>query len=183
MKVSNPLTIIAIFAGTAEAFATVALIALPLEMQSIFIYFVMLFPLIIVVTFFTILVSKPHVLYAPSDFENQQHFLDLNNLRSSIEEGAEKAIQEASVNNQPLNPKEMSKVIAASTIDKLEGTIKDRIHQYLKEHSNEAFTVKGLGHIFSVSRSTIRVYLSSLEEQGIVNKGKDGETTVWQIKT
>ena len=39
MKVSNPLTIIAIFAGLAEALATIALIKLPIEMQEKFIYF------------------------------------------------------------------------------------------------------------------------------------------------
>jgi len=183
MKVSNPLTIIAIFAGTAEAFATGALIALPLEMQSLFIYFVMFFPLVIVVAFFFILVFKPHVLYAPSDFDDQQHFLDLNNLRSSVEEISEKAIKDASVNNRPLDPKEMSKSIAASTIKKLEGTVKDRILQYLQENSNEAFTARGLGHILTISRNTVLVYLNDLETKGLVNKGKDGNTTVWQIKT
>ncbi|PYF84560.1 hypothetical protein DFP75_101598 [Marinomonas alcarazii] len=182
MKVSNPLTIIAIFSGTAEAFATAALIALPLEIQSLFIYFVMLFPLIIVVTFFLILILKPHVLYAPSDFDNQQHFLDLNNLRKSVEEISEKSIKEASENNQPLDPRKMSKTIADSTIDKLEDTIKDRIYQYLKEHSNEAFTSAGLAHVFSISRINMLTYLQKLESQNLVNKGKDGDSAVWQVK-
>ena len=65
MKVSNPLTIIAIFAGVAESFATGALVLLPIETQQSFVYFVMFFPLVIVVTFFCILVKKPQVLYAP----------------------------------------------------------------------------------------------------------------------
>ena len=54
MKVSNPLTIIAIFAGLAEALATIALIKLPIEMQEKFIYFVMAFPTLIVTLFFIV---------------------------------------------------------------------------------------------------------------------------------
>ena len=42
MKVSNPLTIIAIFAGLAETLATVALVQLPAEIQEVFVYFVMM---------------------------------------------------------------------------------------------------------------------------------------------
>jgi uncharacterized membrane protein YdcZ (DUF606 family) len=70
MKVSNPLTIIAIFAGLAETLATVALVKLPPEIQGVFVYFVMAFPSGIVILFFIVLFFKNTVLYAPSDFEN-----------------------------------------------------------------------------------------------------------------
>lgn len=51
-KVSNPLTIIAIFAGLAEIAATVALGLIDPEIQRIFIWFVMLFPALLVISFF-----------------------------------------------------------------------------------------------------------------------------------
>jgi len=54
MKVSNPLTIIAIFAGLAEALATVALVQVPVEIQRLFVYFVMAFPTLIVILFFLV---------------------------------------------------------------------------------------------------------------------------------
>jgi hypothetical protein len=183
MKVSNPLTIIAIFSGTAEVFATGALIGLPLEMQSVFIYFVMLFPLVIVITFFCILVLKPYVLYAPSDFDNQKHFLELNSIRDVVEETTENAIKDAASKGQKIDPKEISKIVAASTVDKLENSLNDQIYTYLKEHPSDAFTAGSLGALFSTSRNMITISLYYLESVGLINKRKDEDIVVWQMKT
>lgn len=78
MKVSNPLTIIAIFAGLAEALATVALLGLPQELQKIFLIFVMAFPTLIVILFFLVLYFKNNVLYAPGDYQDPEHYLRVN---------------------------------------------------------------------------------------------------------
>ncbi|MDR9425713.1 MAG: hypothetical protein RI567_10580 [Marinobacter sp.] len=182
MKVSNPLTIIAIFSGTSEAFAAVALVALPLEIQSIFVYFVMLFPLVIVLAFFAVLVLKPHVLYAPSDFDDQEHFLEVNSIRTTIAEVTEKAMKDASATGQEIDPKAFSLKVAASTADRLESNLNEKIHRYLKDHPKEAFTASGLGHILLASRNMVSLSLHYLETVGVVVKGKDGDTTVWQIK-
>ena len=93
MKVSNPLTIVAIFSGAAETFATGALVALPLSLQEKFIYFVMFFPVFIVTLFFFVLVFKPQVLYAPSDFSNEEHFLHANQLKEVVAQETEKVQQ------------------------------------------------------------------------------------------
>jgi len=74
-KISNPLTIIAIFAGLAEINATVVIGLLPADLQEIFIWFIILFPTILVVVFFYTLNFNPKVLYAPSDFTNEENFL------------------------------------------------------------------------------------------------------------
>lgn len=84
MKISNPLIIIAIFAGLAETLATVALIKLPSDVQIIFVFFVMLFPTMLVILFFYVLYFKNKVLYAPSDYENQMHYLEANQLKDII---------------------------------------------------------------------------------------------------
>lgn len=76
-KVQNPLTIISIFAGLAEIAGTVVLIGLPLEIQRVFVWFVMLFPSILVVIFFIILSKIPDVLYAPSDFSNEDNYMQI----------------------------------------------------------------------------------------------------------
>lgn len=75
-KISNPLTIIAIFAGLAEIAGTVALIGVDKEIQQIFVWFVMLFPTLIVIFFFITLNFNARVLYAPSDFESDSSFLE-----------------------------------------------------------------------------------------------------------
>lgn len=92
MKVSNPLTIIAIFAGLAETFATAVLLVLPEKVQMIFIWYVMLFPVILVLAFFGVLYRKPTVFYAPSDYPNPSDFLRV--MLNKIEKEAAQAIDE-----------------------------------------------------------------------------------------
>ena len=73
--ISNPLTIIAIFAGLAEVAGTVALATVSPELQRVFVWFVMIFPFCLVCLFFFTLNFNPKVLYAPSDFRNDDNFL------------------------------------------------------------------------------------------------------------
>ncbi|MHC4735980.1 MAG: hypothetical protein ACYTDW_16210 [Planctomycetota bacterium] len=74
-KISNPLTIIAIFAALAEIAGTVALATVPRDLQSVFLWFVMLFPCLLLILFFATLNFNPKVLYAPSDFRDEKLFL------------------------------------------------------------------------------------------------------------
>lgn len=74
-KVSNPLTIIAIFAGVSEISGTVVLPFLKEENQAIFVWFLMIFPGLLVLLFFFVLLFKHHVLYSPSDFLSDESFL------------------------------------------------------------------------------------------------------------
>lgn len=88
--ISNPLTVIAIFAALAEVAGTVALSLVDKELQSIFVWFVMLFPTLIVSLFFITLNFNPKVLYAPSDFKDEENFLNsmygANQLSISLKE-------------------------------------------------------------------------------------------------
>ncbi len=74
--VNNPLTIIAIFAALAEIAGTVALATVDKSLQGTFVWFVMGFPVLLVVAFFATLNFNPKVLYAPSDFKNEENFLN-----------------------------------------------------------------------------------------------------------
>src|ERR1700761_3870420 len=74
-QVNNPLTIIAVFAGLAEISGTVVLPMLSLEVQHIYVWFLIVFPLLLVVLFFVTLNFNHKVLYAPSDYRNEDHFL------------------------------------------------------------------------------------------------------------
>lgn len=78
-KVSNPLSLIAYFAGVSES---VALCVLPIlgktsgTLPEPLIWFVVLFPTLIVVLFFATLNFNRIVLYAPSDFSDERHFVE-----------------------------------------------------------------------------------------------------------
>ncbi|ENI4128143.1 hypothetical protein ABXY91_001534 [Vibrio fluvialis] len=75
--VKNPLTVIAIFAGTAEISGTAILPLLDAGAQSTYIWFLMLFPFTLIALFFITLNWNHKVLYAPSDFKDEDHFVNI----------------------------------------------------------------------------------------------------------
>ena len=74
-RVSNPLTVIAIFACLAEISGTIVLPHVAESLQSIFLWFVILFPVFLVGLFFATLNWNHRVLYAPTDFRDDKSFL------------------------------------------------------------------------------------------------------------
>lgn len=75
--VSNPLTIIAIFAGFAKVSGTLILPFISDNAQGTYIWFLMIFPTLLVCLFFYVLWKKPKVLYAPSYFKNDESYLKI----------------------------------------------------------------------------------------------------------
>ena len=75
--IKNPLTVIAIFAGTAEISGTAILPFLESVNQQTYIWFLMLFPILLIVFFFITLNWNHKVLYAPSDFSNEDNFVNI----------------------------------------------------------------------------------------------------------
>ena len=89
--IKNPLTIIAIFAGIAEVSGTVVLPFIAASNQQLFIYFLIAFPVLLVILFFLTLNFNNKVLYAPSDYQDEERFLrvmrfDQNKMRE-VDEG------------------------------------------------------------------------------------------------
>lgn len=76
-KVTNPLTMISIFAGFAEVAGTVILIQLQESYQGIFIWFVMGFPILLVLLFFATMNFNSLAMYAPSDYKDEANYLKL----------------------------------------------------------------------------------------------------------
>lgn len=73
--IKNPLTVIAMFAAIAEiSGATVLPFVIP-ENQSIYIWFLMLFPFFLVGIFFITLNFNRDALYAPSDYKDEKNFI------------------------------------------------------------------------------------------------------------
>lgn len=75
--IRNPLTVIAMFAGIAEVSGTVVLPLLAEDTQRIYVWFLMSFPCLLVLAFFGTLFFKHHVLYAPSDFKDENIFANM----------------------------------------------------------------------------------------------------------
>lgn len=81
--VSNPLTIIAIFAAIAEVGATVVLPFIPAQSQQIFLWFLIGFPTLLVLLFFLTLNFNHRVLYAPSDYREDSSFLAASRIQNN----------------------------------------------------------------------------------------------------
>ena len=90
--VKNPLTIIAIFSGISEISASAVLPFISESLQKTFIWFVIIFPFVLILLFFITLWTKHHVLYAPSDFKSDESFLKV--VPSTGQEIKEKIIEE-----------------------------------------------------------------------------------------
>ncbi|MFA6980970.1 MAG: hypothetical protein WC209_16720 [Ignavibacteriaceae bacterium] len=73
--IKNPLTIIAIFAGLAETSGTAVLPFVEKSIQGTFVWFLIIFPLFLVMLFFLTLNFNHRVLYAPSDFTDEENFM------------------------------------------------------------------------------------------------------------
>jgi len=91
--IKNPLTVIAIFAAIAEISGTTVLPFIEPGNQGLYVWFLMLFPVFLVGIFFLTLNFNHKVLYAPSDYKNEDNFLK-SFRRATAEEWEEKYREE-----------------------------------------------------------------------------------------
>ncbi len=87
--IKNPLTIIAIFAAIAEISGTGVLPFIAPTNQATYVWFLIVFPILLILLFFLTLNFNHTVLYAPSDYSNEDNFLR-NLPRSTYAEKARK---------------------------------------------------------------------------------------------
>ncbi|VVQ02338.1 hypothetical protein PS918_04289 [Pseudomonas fluorescens] len=74
-RITNPMTIIAIFATLSETSAAVSLPFLEDDEKEIYVWFLISFPFYLLFLFFATLNLNYRSLYSPSDFESDEHFL------------------------------------------------------------------------------------------------------------
>jgi hypothetical protein len=74
-SISNPMTVIAIFATLSETSAAVTLPFLDDDDRDVYIWFLISFPFYLLLLFFATLNFNYRSLYAPSDFEKGKHFI------------------------------------------------------------------------------------------------------------
>lgn len=74
----NPVRIIALFAVLSEASAATALPFLHEDNQTLYVWFLIIFPSTLTLMFFLTLNFNYKALYAPSDFSNEKNFLKVS---------------------------------------------------------------------------------------------------------
>lgn len=187
MKVSNPLTIIAIFAGVAETLATVALVKLPPEIQGIFVYFVMAFPMAIVLLFFFVLYFKNNVLYAPSDYDDQAHYLEANNLKQKVSDQLEVVFKEINRQGNKLTKEEVDKAKQTISETITRETISERQREIIDFITDNPSGLREVAEYIGFSMNTAKHYLMQLEQKGLAERERvktSGNTfkSVWKSR-
>jgi len=185
MKVSNPLTIIAIFSGVAETIATVALVQLPLAIQEIFVYFVIAFPSGIVVLFFAILYFKNTVLYAPSDYDNQSHYLEANKIKQAVTVELENVFSKINEGGMRLSKEEIERAkssVSLSIDNETHSAMANNIIDFLND--GPASTQK-IAKVFGLTISNARTIMRRMEGKELVLRESAGKlnTSIWSKKT
>jgi hypothetical protein len=114
--IKNPLTVIAMFAAIAEISGTTVLPFIEAENQSVYIWFLMFFPVFLVGTFFMTLNFNHRVLYAPSDYKDEKNFVNPfgkaspeeqdKKLREEVEEIEAEDTAEKESSNESVDPSE-----------------------------------------------------------------------------
>lgn len=75
-RITNPMTVIAIFATLSETSAAISLPFLENTEREVYVWFLISFPFYLLLLFFVTLNFNYRSLYAPSDYEKGEHFIN-----------------------------------------------------------------------------------------------------------
>ncbi|EJZ59773.1 MULTISPECIES: hypothetical protein [Pseudomonas] len=115
-KITNPMTVIAIFAFISESSAAISLPFLDNDEREVYIWFLISFPFYLLLLFFLTLNFNYRSLYAPSDFDKDDSFLKVFDELKQTENipcsspargapgGQEWTLPERGIDQRPLHP-------------------------------------------------------------------------------
>jgi len=98
-KISNPLTMIGVFAGLVEIIGTVVLFNVTEANQKYLIGFIIGFPILLACLFFYVLIRYPQNLYPPSEYPDGNTYLEA--IKSKIANTTASLIMAESRNSEP----------------------------------------------------------------------------------
>ena len=160
-KVSNPLTMIGIFAGLSETAGVVVLPLIAQTHQKYFMWYVMGFPILLVCLFFYVLIYHHVNLYAPGDFRDEKIFerLRKQQLKATASLTAAVLNKSPSRGSPNINLNEISDIVikASSDFDSKAPNWKHRILWVDDNPENNFFerdAFENMGIEFSTALST-----------------------------
>ena len=189
-KISNPLTIIAIFAGLAEINGTVVLSLVPVDLQEIFVWFIILFPSLLVIIFFVTLNWNPKVLYSPSDFLKDESFIQVLNQNRKEYKSVSVEVNKDNFNNEN-KIQDLKSISDYNFLDKesendenqlIEG-LAEALFDNLRNDTSELFD-KGLLEMFSYEFQAPGFYLLKFKMNEKLlneNSGRTGENIIIRL--
>lgn len=198
-RVSNPLTIIAIFAGLSESIS--GLIIGFAENDAVIKYFLVGFPLILVILFFLTLNFNSKVLYSPSDFKDDQNYLKALEIgkrpsdKLKIQINEIKQLIDNLSTNQGNTIEDEKIVVVKEKLTELENTNNNQVNARLflsikKEFQNEILsyiknklqkanytplTIAEIKNESKFSEPEVRLAMAYLENEWVVSYNKEKE--------
>lgn len=186
--VKNPLTVIAIFAGTAEISGTAVLPLLGEANQHIYLWFLMLFPFSLIALFFITLNWNYKVLYAPSDFKDEDNFVNLLKKQSTFEQNEQMAnikndiVEETGIKDVEISDSEtvLEETVDEVTTDREKRLERDKItrnivQQQMREYQlAEKLVLDKLEKDLAVSiERNMKIEIENIKNEfdGIIRKG------------
>lgn len=161
--VKNPLTVVAIFAGLTEVSGTAILPLIAAKNQANYMWFLMIFPILLVVIFFWTLNNNHQVLYAPSDYRDDQSFLEAMRI---IEE-LKPILAKEEEPGDPTGDSESMSLIASSLPSDLDPVIRALGGAYTWR------TMRGIAREIDQSLESVSKIMSSLASEGLVVNSRD----------
>lgn len=191
--IKNPLTIIAIFAGIAEVSGTVVLPFIEKDNQSIFVWFLVFFPIILVILFFVTLNFNNKVLYAPSDFKDENNYIQVNKYDFKTQKIVEVTIPKDTANNDQFDDLNKKIKFLSSQISRVAESLQTTTTTTTTEPSTrieEDMYVDSINYTFNVTRFlNVEEFILKMEEFEInfqvydePGKGKEIETDFSRCK-
>jgi hypothetical protein len=86
-KLTNPITLIALFATLSETSAAISLPFLDSDDRDLYVWFLISFPFYLLLLFFVTLNFNYRSLYAPSDFQDENNFVKATSITKTVETG------------------------------------------------------------------------------------------------
>lgn len=194
-RVSNPLTVIAIFAGLAESIS--GLIVGLTGNDQVVKYFLVGFPVLLVILFFGTLNFNSRVLYSPSDFKDDRNYLESLDHQTKSHAKLKSNIQELKELIEPLvnggSGKKDKLIAVREKLGELEHTNNSqenarRFIAFKEEYQNEVLnhiknrlqnskdtplSITDIEKNSSFSESEIKLALDYLENEWTVNYNKE----------
>lgn len=164
-KVSNPLTIVAIFAGLAEIAGTTVLPFVTPELQKIFIWYVMGLPILLVILFFITWNFNSKVLYSPNDFSDEKNYMETLKIFYNAKQKVEKGKQSGKADSDIVE--ELYSDIS-NEIERIDG-VGHNIIKILSEKT-QGMTLNEIAKVTQYSKITITKKLDILQKTGIVHR-------------
>lgn len=179
-KVSNPLTIVAIFVGLAEIAGTTVLPFVTPELQKIFIWYVMGLPILLVILFFITWNFNSKVLYSPNDFSDERNYMESLKMFHQIKETVDTGRKQGETDNKIIEKVYNS---VSNEIQRRDG-IESRITQLLAKNPEGMGVIEISEKMKDYSIPLLRRKIMQLQAMEIVDydykrvKSENGETRI-----